>query len=70
MALNFVTRDDEISEKVKTSIKVHFPHGIIIGSDEDVNEVLICFPADSKILSSMGIQNWQTFNFEQINSIL
>ena len=38
-AMNLVTRDDEIADKVKQTLARHFQAVYNISSDEDVNEV-------------------------------
>ncbi|KAI6200722.1 Methyltransf-11 domain-containing protein [Aphelenchoides besseyi] len=41
-AMNLVTRDDELLEKVKSDTLSVFPNAFVINEEEDVNEVLIC----------------------------
>ncbi|CAJ0602264.1 unnamed protein product [Cylicocyclus nassatus] len=45
IALNLVTRDEEVSLKAKRSISAHFPTMYHIHSEEDVNEVLLLSPS-------------------------
>ncbi|KAK5983618.1 hypothetical protein GCK32_004167 [Trichostrongylus colubriformis] len=41
IAMNLVTRDEEVARKAKRSMASHFPTLYSISSDEDVNEVLL-----------------------------
>lgn len=41
-AMNLVTRDNDIVDRVKGDTLKHFPHALVINEEEDVNEILVC----------------------------
>jgi hypothetical protein len=42
LSLNLVTRDEEISMRVKTDVAAVFPSLFMHSSEDEVNEILVC----------------------------
>lgn len=72
LALNLVTRDEEAALHVKGCIQKHFQRGYTIGSDEDVNEVLIC-PLNKELVPNTNEEqkiDWVKITSEGISNLL
>ncbi|KAK6035786.1 hypothetical protein COOONC_26709 [Cooperia oncophora] len=54
IAMNLVTRDEEVAHKAKRSLADHFPTLFSIRSEEDVNEVLNVHLANYTLTSEEG----------------